>query len=149
MATDANYAVRMLALVARYGVRDQIDWWSGVPDDNVTFVVVIDELFEAGIHDHVPVAPSDVDSFEQALRDVGEASEGDYTFGPALYACRLRGMRPRPSAYPTDRRLHAIFDAAGRERPGLADALPAPAVAPVPVDESGWPLLPESKGAGS
>jgi hypothetical protein len=149
----------MLSLVARFGVRDQIDWWCGVPEDNVTFVVEIGGLFEAGLHDHVPVAPSDVDSFEQALVDVGEASEGDYTYGPALYACRLRTQRPREGAYPSDARLHRLFDAANKPRPGIALPPPPPLSVPAVASpvfaadltrtgiDDGWPVLPESLGS--
>lgn len=150
--TDPDYVLRMLQLTAKYGVRDQIDWWGGVPASNVTFVIEIGELFEPGLVDHVPVGPSDVDSFERALVDVGLASEGDFTFGPALYACRLRGMRPRSGAYPADSRVHRLFDAAGRERPGLTDLPPTRPDAVVdlidvalsPVESDGWPQIPET-----
>lgn len=150
---DSGYCIRMLTLTAQTGIRDTVDWVLDRDGTMLWFTVSWEDLFEPGLVVTEMVAPDDVGTLEQALVDVAQAT-GDYTFGPALFLCRMLRCRPANSAYPTDPRLYTLFDAAG---PSVAS--PAPpvvdhlAVASVPrgeqlrhadvkePDTAGWPQL--------
>ncbi len=105
-----GYLERMLRLAHQCDVREQLDWTLNLGGDEIIFVVECAELFLEREYETVPVTPEDVDAFEKALRDVSEATGGDFTFGPSLYACRVRGRRPCNVGYPTDVRLHPLFE---------------------------------------
>lgn len=111
-----EYLERMLRLAHQCDVREQLDWTLNLGGDEVIFVVECADLFLENEYETLPVTPADVDAFERALRDVGAVTDGDFTFGPPLYACRVRGRRPCNMGFPADPRVHALFNAAGPDR---------------------------------
>ncbi len=112
---DKNYVGRVLRIAELYCQQEFLSWT--VPEDlEVAFGVAVDNLFERDSFCWEAIEPSDVDAYEKACEDVNFATQGDPTYGSALYACRRRGMRPCNSAYPPDQRLTALFDMAGPER---------------------------------
>lgn len=135
-----HYLTRVLTLAARTDTINEINWTLGLVEDRVTFVAEVGNLFSETEWEQVPIGQSDVDALEQAFTDVGSATGGDFTFGPALYACRVRGQRPCNMGWPTDPRVAKLFESAGPKR---GPALPPPPPLTSPLDPGMVPPLPQ------
>lgn len=107
---------RVLAAVAAADLHDTVWWRVDGGYAPVTFFVVCNDVFAWGTADAEPITSDTIDAFEAAIEDVKAVTDGDATFGPMLYAARRRHCRPQGGAYPSDRRVWALFDACGPER---------------------------------
>lgn len=112
-----SLTVRVLTAVAEADVHDAI-WWqtTDAGPGRIEFFVNCTELFNLGTVDLVPITGDTVKAFEDALEECSRATGGDATYGPLLFAARVRGERPQGSSYPSDQRLWPLFDACGPER---------------------------------
>ncbi len=142
-----GYLERMLRLAHQCEVREQLDWTLNLGGDEIIFVVECADLFLENEYETVPVLPEDVDAFERALTDVGAVTDGDYTFGPPLYACRLRRRRPHNMGYPTDSRVHFLFNSAGPDRTVEPEHDGRHAVIEVPASETRQFVFPADRFA--
>lgn len=137
--TPLDVLIRVLMAVAKADAHDLI-WWrnygeySGAVDPApIAIFAVCSDVFEWATADCEQITESNIECFEKSLQDVLETSGGDPTWGAALFAARVRGMRPQGASYPTDRRLWPLFDWCGPERqldalnphlPGKGEAIP-------------------------
>ncbi len=156
--TDPEYLRRMLVFAARYDIRSEIDWTLSLLGDEVTFLAEVGNLFTEERWETVPVGPADMDAFEAAVREVGRATDGDHTYGPSLYACRVRRKRPCNMGFPSDARLHRLFldieeapdepeppAEPGRRRP--QDSMPPlTPIPPIPYGEEGTTTISAGDG---
>lgn len=90
-------------------------WWRC--DGNyapVTFLANCSDTFWWATADAEPITPENLAAFKQAIADCGDREE----WAPALFAARVRGMRPMRATYRDvkDERLVALFNACGPER---------------------------------
>lgn len=109
----------VLSLVARADAHDCL-WWSADSGDNVRLFVNCSGLFIVA-SDVEPITADRLEAFRQAFADTAKVTGGDMTAAAVLYVCRMRGVRPRQSAYPSDSRLWPLLDAVG---PDAADLPP-------------------------
>jgi hypothetical protein len=112
MATlDNDQVVELLIAIAVNGIQEEI-WYREGTDEaagHLRLFVVADGIWSWGVSDLEEI--DSVDDFHTAINDCFDATEGDTTFAPILYACRRRGQAPPRGRYPTDRRLWPLFDA--------------------------------------
>ncbi len=113
---DLDFILRVLRLVAAGDIREFVNWRCDGGFAPVTFAVDCSDILDWGSADVEPITPANVDEFERALREVADITGGDHTYGPVLFACRMRRTRPQNAAYPSDTRLHPLFDACGPAR---------------------------------
>ncbi len=163
--------VTVLQLFAEADLHEQLFWRCDGLFAPVTFFVVITDLFEPQSADLEEISRHNLADLQRAFLDVREVTGGDVTYAPALFVARNRLQRPYGGAYPSDRRLWPLFDAAGPLRPKeigvdrlaapaaappavpASDPVPAPASAQLPPQTSapqtsvnaaeGWPALPD------
>ncbi len=109
------YMLGMLRIMERYELHEV--YWSTLGDmAPITFYVPLLDLFEEGANDIQRITQFSVDVFEAAVAAVAHATDGDATYGPILFACRMRARRPRNARWPVDRRVHELFELTGPER---------------------------------
>lgn len=110
--SDSDLLRSVLSLVARADAHDCL-WWSALlDDDTVSLFVNCSNLFtQEG--DVEAITADRLEVFRTAFADTATAAGGDMTWAPLLYVCRVRGVRPQQSAYPTDTRLWPLIDACG------------------------------------
>ncbi len=106
----------VLSLVARADAHDCL-WWSADGDTVSLFVNCTGWFGEAS--DVEPITADRLEAFRQVFADTAAVTGGDMTAAPLLYVCRMRGVRPQQSAYPSDARLWAALDACGPEATDL------------------------------
>lgn len=96
---------RVLYLIAFYEIDGSVFWHC-----DLTFFISCSDAFFWGTADAEVLRESDIDDFEQALKD----ADGD---GPLLYCARRRDMRPQGAMYTSiDREHWSLFDACGPQR---------------------------------
>lgn len=110
-----TFSLRLLAVMHRMDFTDAL-WWRLDPEGTVRFFILCHDEFAWGTADCEEVTPANLADLEKAVDDV-LAVTGDMPFdAPCLFVARVRGMRPQGAAYPADRRLWPLFDAAGPGR---------------------------------
>ena len=115
MLTDTE---KILVFIAKHDIHDWL-WWRC--DGNyapVTFFINCNDLFWWGTADCEPFTVADIPDMDKAIADVKAAGGLEGFYGPELWVCRKRGMRPQTPAYPKreDEHLRPLFDACGPER---------------------------------
>jgi len=130
-----EYIIGVLASSAQAGVQDWVTWTANTEEDKppIEFFVETGSMFSP---DAEPLTPKNLPAYQDALQVVGNVTGGDYTYGPALFVARQRGVRPDNHQYPSDVRLHPLFDDAG----------PPPEAAPDPPSHQ--EPLPEPEPVG-
>lgn len=114
------FMLRVLSATASIDGHDEVIWWTTGTCAPITFLVLCNDVFDWGTADCEPLTPDNIDEFEQAITDVGLATQGDYTYVTTLFCARQRKRRPQGAAYPAEHRLWPLFDACGPERePGF------------------------------
>jgi hypothetical protein len=107
------FILRVLRLIDRREC-DEIYWWFDQHDE-LRFFVNCNDLFYWASADGEDVTPNNISELERAYADV-KAIVGDTDEGQALFASRVRRMRPQNCCYPKHERLWPLFDACGPER---------------------------------
>lgn len=123
MTYSMDFVRRLLELGEKYEMQGEIYWRCGPQygggefNDPASFFVNCNDLFWWACADLEEITPENIGVLEQALKDCDavEPRLGSI-YGPSLFACRVRGMRPQGAAYPKDEKYWALFDAAGPER---------------------------------
>jgi len=106
------FILRVLTVIDRREC-DEIFWW--FDKGELKFFVNCNDLFWWATADVEDVTPANIGELERAYADVKEIT-GDIDDGQALFASRVRKMRPQNCCYPKDERLWPLFDACGPER---------------------------------
>jgi hypothetical protein len=116
--TELEFIYRVLVAVADAEAYGDLWWRTDGDYAPVTFFVNCNDLFAWACGDVERVTPENVGEFERAAADAYAADpEFGSIYAPALFCCRVRGMRPQGAAYPKDRpALWPLFDACGPER---------------------------------
>lgn len=135
---DSDLVLRVLRLASETDTRDGLWWRCDGGFAPLSLFACCPTVLERGVSDCVRITTVNVDRFEAALTDVGAVTNGDFTFGPALFVWRERGARPAADGYPSDVRVHALFDGCGPEHAGVVTFQELAASA-VPVAE---PVVP-------
>lgn len=129
---ETDFILRLLTLSAR----DDISlYWhineESETEDRLTCYINCNDLFAWATADAEEVTPENISVLEQAIKDVKEVG-GLLCYAEALFACRVRKMRPQKPAYPgmirskehktyilnpnirqQDLKLHKLFDDCG------------------------------------
>lgn len=112
------FVMRVLTLFAMFpnDCSESLLWRCDGGYAPITFMVNCSDEFAWACADAEPITPADIDALEQAFTDVRAVDPDALYQAPMLFVARKRGMRPQGAAYPTDARLHPLFDACGPER---------------------------------
>jgi hypothetical protein len=119
--------MRLLRFCAAYEIYDMLYWhivtpdgfWAGLGNLEGRLAVSANcsDLFWWATADGEEITKETIGEFEQAVLDCIKANdEFGYVYGPCLYACRCRKMRPQGAAYPKEQSLWPLFDACGPKR---------------------------------
>lgn len=111
--TKTEFIFEILRLIEEYDLFGDI-WW----DENINFLADCNDIFYWGTADAEPIRERDLELFRQSLKDLEEIeSYFAFVYGPILYCCRKREMRPQNAFYNTiPQEIHQLFDACGDER---------------------------------
>lgn len=119
MSETSDFVLRVLDLIARADLHDDLFWRTDGPHAPVTFWVNCSDVFDWGCGDLEPLTEERLPELERALRDVAEACGDELyrpDYGPMLYCARMRAMRPQGAAYPDTVQMWPLLDACGPER---------------------------------
>ena len=91
--------------------------WVGVENSSPVFSFLCNDEFFWGCSDGEHISPNDLPMLRQAYEDARAAKESAKFYGPTLFICRKRGMRPQGACYPDlVPELWPLLDACGPER---------------------------------
>lgn len=117
MSEQDDYVMDVLRLFAEYDCTNMCDFWRCDGEyAPVTFFVNCNDLFYWACADAETITSENLPTLRQAFADIHEIDHCFTAYAPSLFACRVRGMRPQPPAYPKEEKLRALFDACGPER---------------------------------
>jgi len=103
----------VLACISRNDIHESLWWRCDGEYSPVTFFVNCNDLFYWACADCEPFTAEDVAAMDAAIADAGPM------YGPSLWCCRKRAMRPQKPAYPTGdgaEKMARLYDACGPER---------------------------------
>lgn len=131
-----KFILRVLDVTA-FDSTDDIWWRTDNEYAPVTFWVTVNDCFYWASADLEKITPENVGELEKAYADCRAAMGGvggiGEIYAPMLFAARMRKMRPQGAAYPQEKELWPLFDAAGPERE--TDSLPFGNPRPHPRDK--------------
>ena len=108
--------VKLINMLDAYNCMDWERFWIDAEDDKICFDVVDSDLFAWGYAGSIPLAPSEIDDLEDAIKDCHEVDDC-CTWEPfSLWCCRKMQERPQGAHYPKDKTFWPLFDACGPER---------------------------------
>lgn len=117
---DLAFVRRVLEIGEKYELQGDIYWRCGPMygggnfNNPASFFVNTNDLFWWACADLEEITPENVEELERACSDCKAAERVVGTvYGPSLFACRVRGMRPQGAAYPKEESLWPLFDATG------------------------------------
>lgn len=107
----ADFTRRVLNLFSDHDIHSLLFWKS-----DGYFGMNVNDVFFWGAADLEQVTPENIDELERAIQDCIAIDDCAETEGCLLFAARQRNARPQGAAYPENRALWPLFDAAGPER---------------------------------
>jgi hypothetical protein len=110
-----GHVMNLLRLVAKYELSLLFSWYTD-DDGTIVFYINCNDLFAWACGDAEDIEPADLPELERAITDCKAADKCAGAYGPELFVCRKRQMRPQGAAYPKCKALWPLFDAAGQER---------------------------------
>lgn len=125
------FVIRVLELFSLSHADAYGDLLWRVDNAEVQLFANVSDVFAWGGADCEPITPDTLPALEQAYMDLKALGAEEFT--AELYAARQRKQRPQGAAYPSDayeswRRVAALYDACGPERPlGLGNPKAPPA----------------------
>ncbi len=106
-----EFTIKVLRYLALHDMVDH--FFFNVNDENeLTIAANCSDLFEWGTADSETLTEQNFPMLEEARLDVLKVADYD-GYATSLWACRVRGWKPQGAAYPADRKLWPLFDAAG------------------------------------
>lgn len=113
---QVNFILEILKLTSiEVDENISISWRTDGEYAPVTFFADASDLFSWATADCEDILPVDLADLKQAIKDVKEIDKYSYD-GQSLWVCRKRQMRPMDCAYPLNKKLWPLFDAAGPHR---------------------------------
>lgn len=117
MTDQPAFILRVLTLVSDWDITDALWWKVDTEGGTLAFFINCNDLFFWACSEGELLTPANIDSFEEALRDVDAVcANGGYLYGAMLWCARMRQMRPQGAAYPAEQTLWPLLDACGPER---------------------------------
>jgi len=121
--TTTDDALTILAYIAEQDMHDAIFWRCDGQYAPITIWVNCNDLFYWATADCEELTIENLPVLKQAVVDIDAVGPVlGILHAPALFACRVRGMRPQQPAYPhgdyieNEPKLRALFDACGPPR---------------------------------
>ena len=105
-----------MKFAAVYNIRNTIDW---IVDDNndIILCVVCDDFFEDKTVDRQFITDDNINCWRTSVLDVVDINPQLCMYGPLLYCCRMRSMRPQGTCYrKIPEQLWPLFDECGPKR---------------------------------
>jgi hypothetical protein len=110
------YAFRVLTALAADDLHARV-FWQIAPDPRwVDFHIDVTDVFAWGPLDTQRIDPSQLDLLERTVTEVRHLAPTGLGYAPVLFVCRVRDQRPQAEAYPVEKELWALVDAAGPDR---------------------------------
>ncbi len=114
--TDFIMRVLTATAMAPHDLCGEIFWRVDGKNAPITFFLDCSDTFSWGTADFEPLTEENIHIFEEAVADICAVNPDYAYYAPELFAARIRGRRPMAFAYPSDPKLHALFDACGPAR---------------------------------
>lgn len=109
---DVEFLVKVLLYMRRHDVKEEIVW-----NEKLEMFVLANDLFYWACSDYEPLTRENFAELEKAMQEVKALDEYDWEYGPLLFCCRQRKMRPQKPYYKhLPESLHPLFDACGGEQ---------------------------------
>lgn len=112
---EEYYLMSVLRLAAKYELSELFDW-DAEEDGTISFYINVNDRFAWACADAEDITAEDLPELERAILDCQAADSCAAAYGPFLFVCRKRQMRPQGAAYPRCQEVWPLFDAAGPER---------------------------------
>lgn len=106
----------ILQFLAKHELTSSVWWRCDGKFAPITFLLNMNDVFAWACADAEELTLENLPVFEQAVKDCMEACDVGEAYAPNLFAARIRKMRPQGAAYPPDKELWPLFDAAGPVR---------------------------------